>query len=200
MIDDKTVILSITQSGETVDTLAAMEEGRSKGAKLWSIVNVMGSMAHRISDGSILMQAGPEIGVASTKAFTQQVLTGRIFVEALKKGKMNFEKIEKKLTVLSHRIEKLLRNPGQIDKIASAVCKHKGFIFTGRGIYYPAALEGALKLKEIAYVHAEGFAAAVDVGYDMVRYDLLTKINQTLNRVGPAFSLAPVAQGATSCP
>jgi glucosamine--fructose-6-phosphate aminotransferase (isomerizing) len=165
LIDDKTVVLAITQSGETVDTLAAMEEGRKKGAKLWSIVNVQSSMAHRISDGSILMHVGPEIGVASTKAFTSTLadlmLLG-IYLGQLRGHLSDDESIElaaalAHLPDLAGRV--LADGYNDYDKLAGLYHRHEHFLFLGRGINYPIALEGALKLKEISYIHAEGYPA-----------------------------------------
>jgi glucosamine--fructose-6-phosphate aminotransferase (isomerizing) len=165
LIDDKTVILSITQSGETVDTLAAMEEGKSKGAKLWSIVNVMGSMAHRISDGSILMQAGPEIGVASTKAFTATLTD--LFMLGMYLGQLRGLLSVEESYQLTKELAHLPELAGQVladgyndyEKLANLYHKQENFLFLGRGLNYPIALEGALKLKEISYIHAEGYPA-----------------------------------------
>ncbi|MBN1992202.1 MAG: glutamine--fructose-6-phosphate transaminase (isomerizing) [Anaerolineae bacterium] len=165
LIDDKTVILSITQSGETVDTLAAMEEGREKGAKLWSIVNVMGSMAHRISDGAILMKAGPEIGVASTKAFTTTLtdlfMLG-IYLGQLR-GLLSHEASYRLASELAHLPELagqvLAEGYNDYEKLANLYHKHANYLFLGRGFNFPIALEGALKLKEISYIHAEGYPA-----------------------------------------
>jgi glutamine---fructose-6-phosphate transaminase (isomerizing) len=165
LVDDKTVILAITQSGETVDTLAAMEEGRRKGAKLWSIVNVMGSMAHRISDGSILMQAGPEIGVASTKAFTT-TLTDLFLLGMYLAQQRGLLSNEERLA-LAQEVARLPDLVGQVladgyndyEHLANLYHKHNDYLFLGRGINYPIALEGALKLKEISYIHAEGYPA-----------------------------------------
>ena len=165
LVDDKTVILAITQSGETVDTLAAMEEGRSKGAKLWSIVNVMGSMAHRISDGSILMQAGPEIGVASTKAFTATLTD--LFLLGLYLGQQRGLLSSEESFKLAGELARLPDLVGQVladgyndyEGLANLYHKQDDYLFLGRGLNYPIALEGALKLKEISYIHAEGYPA-----------------------------------------
>ncbi len=165
LIDDRTVILAISQSGETVDTLAAMEEGREKGAKLWSIVNVMGSMVHRISDGSILMQAGPEIGVASTKAFTTTLTD--FFLLAIYLGQLRGTLSAAESQELASAIARLPDLAGEVltdgyndyQKLANLFHKREHFLFLGRGLNYPIALEGALKLKEISYIHAEGYPA-----------------------------------------
>jgi len=165
VIDDKTVILAISQSGETVDTLAAMEEGRRLGAKLWSIVNVQGSEVHRISDGSILMQAGLEIGVASTKAFTTtltDLLLLGMYLGQLR-GTLSQAESYELATALAHLPELagevLAEGYNDYEKIADLYHKKEHFLFLGRGINYPIALEGALKLKEISYIHAEGYPA-----------------------------------------
>lgn len=165
LVDDKTVILAITQSGETVDTLAALEEGRSKGARLWSIVNVQGSMAHRISDGTILMHAGPEIGVASTKAFTT-TLTDLILLGMLLgqlRGRLTGDDSLELAGALAHLPELagqvLAEGYNDYESLARLFHNREHFLFLGRGFNYPIALEGALKLKEISYIHAEGYPA-----------------------------------------
>jgi glucosamine--fructose-6-phosphate aminotransferase (isomerizing) len=165
LVDDKTVILAITQSGETVDTLAALEEGRSKGARLWSIVNVQGSMAHRISDGTILMHAGPEIGVASTKAFTT-TLTDLILLGMLLgqlRGRLTDDDSLELAAALAHLPELagqvLADGYNDYETLARLFHNREHFLFLGRGFNYPIALEGALKLKEISYIHAEGYPA-----------------------------------------
>jgi glutamine---fructose-6-phosphate transaminase (isomerizing) len=148
----------ISQSGETADTLAAAALCKEKGIKTFSIVNVEGSSLFRECDRNFLIHAGMEIGVASTKAFTQQVLTGRLLAEGFKSNP-DYSALSKKYSILSHRIEGLLGQESLFKSIASEIANYSGFFFTGRGKYYPVALEGALKLKEIAYVHAEGYAA-----------------------------------------
>jgi glucosamine--fructose-6-phosphate aminotransferase (isomerizing) len=165
IINGDTLVLAITQSGETVDTLAAMEEARQKGARLVSIVNVIGSMAQRISDGAILMQAGPEIGVASTKAFTSslvdQLLLGAYLGQA--RGTLTAEESR----ALAQALAELPDLAGHVldegyndyETLAQEFHNREHFLFLGRGINYPIALEGALKLKEISYIHAEGYPA-----------------------------------------
>jgi glucosamine--fructose-6-phosphate aminotransferase (isomerizing) len=164
LINEGTAVLAITQSGETVDTLAAMEEARSKGAKLWSIVNVIGSQADRVSDGSIYMHAGPEIGVASTKAFTTSVvdlyLLGLYLAQA--RGTITAERRDELLDALVHLprlVGEVLDNGHEYEDLANLFFRHEHFLYLGRGINYPIALEGALKLKEISYIHAEGYPA-----------------------------------------
>jgi glucosamine--fructose-6-phosphate aminotransferase (isomerizing) len=165
LIDNRTVLLAISQSGETVDTLAAMEEGQRKGAKIWSIVNVQGSMIHRISDGAILMQAGPEIGVASTKAFTTTLtdlfLLGMYLSQ--QRGVLSEAESVELMKALAHLPELagkvLAEGYNDYEELAHLYHKREHFLFLGRGLNYPIAMEGALKLKEISYIHAEGYPA-----------------------------------------
>jgi glucosamine--fructose-6-phosphate aminotransferase (isomerizing) len=165
IIDQDTLVLAITQSGETVDTLAAMEEASQKGARLVSIVNVIGSMAQRVSDGVILMHAGPEIGVASTKAFTtslvDQLLLGAYLGQA--RGTLSAEDsrlLAEALAELPDLAGRVLQEEyNDYETLAHEFYDREHFLFLGRGINYPIALEGALKLKEISYIHAEGYPA-----------------------------------------
>ncbi len=164
IIDESMAVLALTQSGETVDTLAAMEEARDKGARLWSIVNAIGSQAMRIADGFISMQAGPEIGVASTKAFTASIVDQYMLACYLAQLRNGHDR-----AALRQQIEDLARLPdlaGQvldsdvaIQELAHRLYTNSNFLYLGRGINYPIALEGALKLKEISYIHAEGYPA-----------------------------------------
>jgi len=164
---ERTLVLAITQSGETVDTLAAMEEARSKGARLLSIVNVIGSQAARISEpsgGVIYMQAGPEIGVASTKAFTASLVDQ--YLLALHLGKLRglvdaarMRELVEDLAELPNLVGQVLGDSNNYDALAAKYFKRENFLYLGRGINYPIALEGALKLKEISYIHAEGYPA-----------------------------------------
>ena len=152
----------VSQSGETADTLAAQSICKKAGVKTMSIVNVDGSTLYRDCDDNLLIRAGVEIGVASTKAFTQQALTGRLMSAAMA-GDLKDEgkkvKLTGKFALLAERIDKLLLKSDEIKSEAESIYNKKGFFYTGRGAYFPIALEGALKLKEIAYVHAEGYAA-----------------------------------------
>jgi glucosamine--fructose-6-phosphate aminotransferase (isomerizing) len=164
LIGDNTVACALTQSGETADTLAAMREAKDRGATLWSICNVIGSMATRISDGVLLTQAGPEISVASTKAFTTQLTC--LYLLALKlgelRGRLSHEAFELRLHSLARipgQIEEILSHAEDIAAVAKRVSHFKQFLFIGRGLMYPIALEGALKLKEISYIHAHGYPA-----------------------------------------
>ena len=164
IIDDTMAVLAITQSGETVDTLAAMEEAREKGALLWSIVNAIGSQAMRIADGTISMQAGPEIGVASTKAFTASIVDQYLLACYLAQLRNSQDP-----AALRQHVERLARLPDlagsvldrddEIQALAHRLYHYSNFLYLGRGINYPIALEGALKLKEISYIHAEGYPA-----------------------------------------
>ncbi len=150
--------LFISQSGETADTLACQELCKEQGIPSYSIVNVEGSTLFRNSDKNFLIHAGVEIGVASTKAFTLQALTGFLMSRAME-GSLDDPKLFSEIQLLSNRIGELCANSESLKEVAQKIYNKKGFIFTGRGKYFPIALEGALKLKEIAYVHAEGYAA-----------------------------------------
>lgn len=148
----------VSQSGETADTLAAQNLCKESGIKTLSIVNVEGSTLFRDCDSNLLIRAGIEIGVASTKAFTQQALTGRLLSHALGDGN-DRSKLRDKFNLLATRIDELLSRADDLKSIAESIHNYKGFFYTGRGPLFPVALEGALKLKEIAYVHAEGYAS-----------------------------------------
>jgi len=150
--------LFISQSGETADTLACQELCHDKKLKTFSIVNVEGSTLFRNVDKNFLIHAGVEIGVASTKAFTLQALTGFLMSKAMA-NKLDDLELFAEIQLLSSRIHDVCANAENIYKVAKEIANQKGFIFTGRGKYFPIALEGALKLKEIAYVHAEGYAS-----------------------------------------
>lgn len=164
IVDENTVVLAISQSGETADTLAAMEEGRRKGGIIWSIVNAIGSQAMRIADGYISMQTGPEIGVASTKAFTAPLVDQYMLAILLAdlRGVLN-EKTRKELVadlrLVPDLVGRVLDTEPEIEKVAMALKEIKGCLYLGRGINMPIAYEGALKLKEISYIHAEGYPA-----------------------------------------
>jgi glucosamine--fructose-6-phosphate aminotransferase (isomerizing) len=164
LIGPNTAVLAITQSGETVDTLAAMNEGRAQGAALWAIVNVLGSQAQRIADGHILMQAGPEIGVASTKAFTTSLVDLYLLAHYL--GDLRGTQPEgqrragvEALARLPDLVGRVSEQGDAYDPLVEAFHTRDHFLYLGRGINYPIALEGALKLKEISYIHAEGYPA-----------------------------------------
>ena len=164
ILDETTAVLAITQSGETVDTLAAMEEAREKGAMVWSIVNAVGSQAMRIAHGHIAVNAGPEIGVASTKAFTTSVVDQYLLALYLGqlRGTLSPAAIKGHVQALAHLpdlVGQTLEAEGAIHELAHQIHAYTNFLYLGRGINYPAALEGALKLKEISYIHAEGYPA-----------------------------------------
>lgn len=164
IISEGTVVLAISQSGETADTLAAMEEARKKGATVWSIVNAIGSQAMRGADGYISMQAGPEIGVASTKAFTAPLID--LFLLAVfladARGKINEnERINliREAAKIPDLVSTCLDRESEIEKLASTLKDYQHMLYLGRGINMPIAYEGALKLKEISYIHAEAYPA-----------------------------------------
>ena len=164
VIDRNTLFLAISQSGETADTLAAMDEAKKRGARLTSIVNVVGSMAQRISDGYILMRTGPEIGVASTKAFTASLVDQLLLAMTLgqARGTLSPEsnrELAQAIMALPAQAGRILGNGNDYEKIANIFHEREHFLYLGRGINYPIALEGALKLKEISYIHAEGYPA-----------------------------------------
>ena len=159
-----TLVVVISQSGETVDTLVALREAKSKGAKVAVICNVMGSSATREADGVLLTRAGPEIGVASTKAFTTQLGALWLLTLFLARARKTLPPAELKkkaheLLELPHLMETLLKQRKALEKIARDYAGCFNFLYIGRGIQYPIALEGALKLKEISYIHAEGYPA-----------------------------------------
>lgn len=156
--------ITITQSGETADTLAAMREARRLGARILSICNVVGSTSSREADAVFYTHSGPEIGVASTKAFTAQIVALYLFAIALGKAKGTIsddlsKELLKELLMLPGRVEAALSIDEKVSNIAKDFFKARGFLYLGRGINYPIALEGALKLKEISYIHAEGYPA-----------------------------------------
>jgi glucosamine--fructose-6-phosphate aminotransferase (isomerizing) len=164
ILDKDSLVIAISQSGETADTLAAEREARGKGAKVLAICNVVGSMLTRESQGTIITHAGPEIGVASTKAFTGQ-LTALLLTAlhlAQVRGKLDpnaSRNLMLELTRVPHKIETILQRDPEIEELARQFFRYTDFLYLGRGIHYPIALEGALKLKEISYIHAEGYPA-----------------------------------------
>jgi glucosamine--fructose-6-phosphate aminotransferase (isomerizing) len=156
--------IGITQSGETADTLAALREARTKGAHTIAICNVVGSMATREADGTVYTHAGPEIGVASTKAFTSQLVAVHLLALYLAqlRGSLTAEALRPHIAELLHLpelIEQAVKTSKATEKVAERFYSRTDFLFLGRGINYPIALEGALKLKEISYIHAEGYPA-----------------------------------------
>jgi len=164
IIDENTLVIGVTQSGETADTIAGMQEAKRRGAKLITICNVIGAAATRMSDGVIYTNAGPEIGVASTKAFTTQLTA--FYLLALYIRQLRGDDVDDRryamheLSVIPHKIEDILaKQEKNIEALAHKYAKSQDFLFLGRGVHYPIALEGALKLKEISYIHAEGYPA-----------------------------------------
>ena len=158
------LLIAITQSGETADTLAAQREAKRLGAKVLSICNVVGSTASREADAVFYTHSGPEIGVASTKAFTTQIVGLYLFATGLGRLKGTIDEnpatgLLRDLLFLPGMVEKVLATDGEIARIAKELVKADDFLYLGRGINYPIALEGALKLKEISYIHAEGYPA-----------------------------------------
>ena len=164
VIEPGTICLTISQSGETIDTLEAMREAKRRGAKVLGITNVVGSTIARETDGGIYIHAGPEIGVASTKAFTSQVTI--LTLLALMLGRRNNISSERGIRILEElqripdKIQAILDDSDTILEIARDYKDHRNFLYLGRGLNFPIALEGALKLKEISYIHAEGYPAA----------------------------------------
>jgi glucosamine--fructose-6-phosphate aminotransferase (isomerizing) len=164
VLTENDLLVVISQSGETADTIAAMREAKQAGCKILAICNVQGSMITREADGTILTHAGPEIGVASTKAFTAQMVA--LYLFALHLGQLRgridepqAKKLAQDLAELPLKIEQLLNDADTIDELSKEFFRVQDFLYLGRGINFPVALEGALKLKEISYIHAEGYPA-----------------------------------------
>ena len=164
LVDETTLVIAISQSGETADTLAALREGKRRGAPTMGIVNTVGSTIARETDFGIYLHAGPEIGVASTKAFTSQVVALALF--ALYLGRRRGYSLEaghrlvRALSALPNQVERILALDGEIRALAEKYMDCRNFLYLGRGYQFPVALEGALKLKEVSYIHAEGYPAA----------------------------------------
>src|SRR5581483_1814001 len=164
IVTRNTLAVVITQSGETADTLAALREAKQAGASSIAVCNVVGSMATRETDGTVYTHAGPEIGVASTKAFTSQLVA--LYLLGLRLGQIRgtltpdaSKPHVDALLQLPHLMEMALKTAPQVEEIAARFHTRTDFLYLGRGINYPIALEGALKLKEISYIHAEGYPA-----------------------------------------
>ena len=164
ILEPGTLVIAISQSGETADTLAAMREAKRRGARVLGFCNVVGSTIARESDGGVYIHAGPEIGVASTKAFTSQVAALALLTLYLGRlGELSSElgaELTRELAVIPEKIERILAGADKVQAIAKAYAHHNNFLYLGRGYNFPVALEGALKLKEISYIHAEGYPAA----------------------------------------
>jgi len=165
IITERDFVMAISQSGETADTMAALELAKSKGATIFGICNVVGASIPRITDAGIYTHAGPEIGVASTKAFTAQVTVLTLFALSLAEhrgtvSQIAFNEIVSEMGLVPDLVAKALESDGKIKVIAEKFSQAKNFLYLGRGYGFPVALEGALKLKEISYIHAEGYPAA----------------------------------------
>ncbi len=164
IVNERTLCIVISQSGETADTLAAMREAKRRGARTLGLVNVVGSTIAREDDGGVYLHAGPEIGVASTKAFTSQVIALALFTLKLARKRdlsvVRGREIAQALEALPSHIESALKGAAEVERIAEEYKNAANFLYLGRGYNFPAALEGALKLKEISYIHAEGYPAA----------------------------------------
>jgi glucosamine--fructose-6-phosphate aminotransferase (isomerizing) len=164
IVTDRTLCIVISQSGETADTLAAMREASRRGARTLGLVNVVGSTIAREADGGMYLHAGPEIGVASTKAFTSQVVALALFTLRMARLRdlsiLRGREIIEALEALPDQVQQILDRAHEIEELAEEFKRASNFLYLGRGFNYPTALEGALKLKEISYIHAEGYPAA----------------------------------------
>ena len=164
VIDERTLMFAISQSGETADTLAAVREGQRRGGRVLGIVNTVGSSIARATDGGIYIHAGPEIGVASTKAFTCQITVLALLTMFLgRRRHLSAERgreLAEAMWQLPEQLQQVLERDDLIREIAEQYCEATNFLYLGRGLNFPVALEGALKLKEISYIHAEGYPAA----------------------------------------
>ena len=212
VVEEGILYFAISQSGETLDTLMAVKELQRKGARVLGICNVVGSSIARISDGGVYIHSGPEISVASTKAFTSQIAAFYLF--ALKMARMRHMGWEQGkvfidcLNDLPGQVERILGNMDAIRDLARKYHKARNFMFLGRGINYPVALEGALKLKEIAYIHAEGYSAAEIkhgpialineempslflIPDDHLREKLVSNMKEVKARKGPVIAVCP---------
>jgi glucosamine--fructose-6-phosphate aminotransferase (isomerizing) len=164
IVDERTLVVGISQSGETADTLAALREAKRRGARTLGLVNVVGSTIAREVDGGIYLHAGPEIGVASTKAFTSQIAA--LALLTLKMGRLRAlsilqgREVVRALARLPELVAQVLAKAPQVEQIAERLQRATNVLYLGRGYNFPVALEGALKLKEISYIHAEGYPAA----------------------------------------
>jgi glucosamine--fructose-6-phosphate aminotransferase (isomerizing) len=213
IVGEKTLVVAISQSGETADTLAAVREARSRGGRILAICNVVGSSLARDSEGVVYTHAGPEIGVASTKAFTSQITA--LYLLALylgsSRGSIKKERLSAALTALTalpRKMKRILEESGLLEELAREFYLKEDFLYLGRGISFPVALEGALKLKEISYIHAEGYAggemkhgpiALIDeempvmaaVPRDETREKILSNIQEVRARDGIVIGVGP---------
>ncbi len=190
IVDENTLVIVITQSGETADTIAALREVKQRGCPVIAICNVQGSMATREAGGTILTHAGPEIGVASTKAFTSQIIALYLFALFLAQQRQTIDtetslRHVAQLNELPVKIELLLNQDDTISDLTKELFRSTDFLYLGRGVQFPIALEGALKLKEISYIHAEGFPAG----------EMKHGPNALIDERLPVVFLAPVEHG-----
>jgi glucosamine--fructose-6-phosphate aminotransferase (isomerizing) len=164
ILSEDDIVIAISQSGETADTLAAIKEAKRRGATVLGIVNVVGSSIARETDAGVYIHAGPEIGVASTKAFTSQLIVLALMSLFIGRTKSISQpegiRIAREMNELPSKIEQILESASIIKNIAKQFADSRNFLYLGRGYNFPVALEGALKLKEISYIHAEGYPAA----------------------------------------
>jgi glucosamine--fructose-6-phosphate aminotransferase (isomerizing) len=164
IIEEGTIVIAVSQSGETADTLAAVEQAKERGATVLGVVNVVGSTIARVTDAGVYLRVGPEIGVASTKAFTAQVaVMAMLAIELGRRRHLSADAAQgllKELMAIPDKMERILSQNETVKAIAQANMHKENWLFLGRGFNYPVALEGALKLKEISYIHAEGLPAA----------------------------------------
>jgi len=183
IIDDKTLVFAISQSGETADTLAAVREAKRKGAYVRGIINVVGSTIARETDGGTYIHAGPELAVASTKAYTNMIAIMLLY--ALQFGRLKRitlatgQRLIKALLEIPEKMNKILGQSDEIKKLAEKYMKYKDFLYLGRGINFPVALEGSHKLKEISYIHSEAYAAG----------EMKHGVNALLSNDFPVFAL-----------
>lgn len=211
VLNQKTAVIAISQSGETADTLAAIREGKKKGALTLGIVNAVGSTIARETDAGVYNHAGPEVGVASTKALVSQLTALALFTIFFGRQRNMSAKVGKEIAMelkaLPKKIEKMLANRAEIEKLAKKYAKARDFLFIGRKYNYPVAFEGALKLKEVSYIHAEGYGAGemkhgpiamIDENFptfalalkDSVYEKMISNIQQLKARKGPVIALA----------
>src|SRR6266699_3917749 len=207
IVDERTLVVGISQSGETADTLAALREAKRRGARTLGLVNVVGSTIAREVDGGIYLHAGPEIGVASTKAFTSQIVA--LALLTLKMGRLRAlsilqgREVVRALAKLPELVSQVLAKAPQIEQLADRLIRAQNVLYLGRGYNFPVALEGALKLKEISYIHAEGYPAAEmkhgpialvtegDTALDKLA-DYRIEIPETLDLLTPVLSVVPL--------
>src|SRR6185295_14810163 len=164
IVDERTLVIGISQSGETADTLAAIREAKRRGARTVGVVNVVGSTIAREVDGGIYLHAGPEVGVASTKAFSSQVIALSLITLRFARLRnliiLQGRQIIQALRALPEQVQQILDRADEVEALAERFWRTNNALYLGRGVNFPVALEGALKLKEISYIHAEGYPAA----------------------------------------